>query len=270
MKNKILLTGANGFIGKKVYSYLSKQKIPTKIIIRRNKNKKLKESNVVYTKNLFRENQQWWNQILKDVKTIIHLAWSVKPGQYLNTEENIECLLGTIKIAKACKVNNVEKFIGIGTCFEYAISKKKLDINSKIDPKSLYAASKASVYFLLKNFLYNTKTKFSWIRLFYIAGKDDYKEKLIPYLHNKLSSKENVIIKDGNSIRDYLDVEKVAKKIILIAKKKNNAPVYNVCSGVPTSIKKIAISIAKKYNAINYLNFRKNKNKDYIVGIKNC
>ena len=127
MKNYTLITGANGFIGKYVVKYLIKKNKKIKIIIRKKnnffKNKKIK---IFYTKNLFLEEKKNLRKILRNVNTVIHLAWYAKPNDYLNSEKNMECLIGTLNLAKACVESKVKNFIGIGTCFEYKMNSKKI------------------------------------------------------------------------------------------------------------------------------------------------
>jgi nucleoside-diphosphate-sugar epimerase len=277
MKKYILITGASGFIGKKLVCLLLKRKFKIKIIVR--KSSKLEKTfnhvNItkVFTKNIFKNNSNWWSKVLKDVSTVIHLAWYVKPPNYLKSKKNIECMNGTLTLAKACARSKINKFLGIGTCLEYDLTTmKKIDIHHSLHPLNLYSSSKVKTFFLLNNLFKKTKINFSWLRLFYVYGKEDYSQKLIPYLHNNLSKNKGVIIKNADFVRDYIHVNKVVKKILKIILKKKNETIYNICSGKPITVKKIAIKIAKKYKKINLLKFKiqKNKSIEHIVGVSNC
>jgi dTDP-6-deoxy-L-talose 4-dehydrogenase (NAD+) len=161
MKKNILVTGANGFIGKHVVKYLISKNKKIKIIVRKKNNLfKNKNIKIIYTKNLFKEKKNNLKNFLKNVNTVIHLAWFVKPNDYLNSEKNIECLIGTINLAEACAQSKVKNFIGIGTCFEYKINNKKISVNSALEPKNLYSATKLSVYYSLLNFFNKKKLIF--------------------------------------------------------------------------------------------------------------
>jgi|688.fasta_scaffold88499_1 nucleoside-diphosphate-sugar epimerase len=274
MKKNILITGANGFIGKHVVKYLISKNKKIKIIARKKNNLfKNKNIKIFYTKNLFKEKENNLKNFLKNVNTVIHLAWFVKPNNYLNSEKNIECLIGTINLAEACAQSKVKNFIGIGTCFEYKISNKKISVNSALEPKNLYSATKLSVYFSLLNFFNKKKINFSWLRLFYISGDDDYEQKLIPYIIKNLKLNKNIYLTKDKKIKDYMTVQNVAEAICKISLKSKKKPVYNICSGHPITIRKIANNLGNKYKKKHLIKFVKSKKRsydpDYIVGIPN-
>ena len=86
-----------------------------------------------------------------NVDIVIHAAWHVNSKDYLFSPKNIECLNGSKKFAKACKLNKVKKFIGIGTCFEYDLSYGYLSTETPLKPLSIYAISKVRLFKYLKN-----------------------------------------------------------------------------------------------------------------------
>jgi dTDP-6-deoxy-L-talose 4-dehydrogenase (NAD+) len=274
MKNYTLITGANGFIGKYVVKYLIKKNEKIKIIIRKKnnffKNKKIK---IFYTKNLFLEEKKDLKKILRNVNSVIHLAWYAKPNDYLNSEKNMECLIGTLNLAKACVESKVKNFIGIGTCFEYKMNGKKVSVNSPLQPKNLYSATKLSAYFSLLNFFNKKRISFSWLRLFYIMGYDDYAQKLIPYIIKNLKLNKNVYLTKDKKIKDYMTVENVAKVICKISLSNEKKTLYNICSGRAITIKKIAKNLASKYKKKHLIKFINSKKRSfdpsYIVGIPN-
>jgi len=274
MKNFTLITGANGFIGKYVVKYLIKKNEKIKIIIRKKnnffKNKKIK---IFYTKNLFLEEKKNLRKILRNVNTVIHLAWYAKPNDYLNSEKNMECLIGTLNLAKACVESKVKNFIGIGTCFEYKMNSKKISVNSPLQPKNLYSATKLSAYFSLLNFFNKKRINFSWLRLFYIMGYDDYAQKLIPYIIRNLKLNKNVYLTKDKKTKDYMTVENVAKVICKISLNNEKKSLYNICSGRAVTIKKIAKNLASKYKKEHLIKFINSKKRSfdpsYIVGIPN-
>jgi len=266
----ILITGGTGLIGKQLVSILKKKKdINLYLIIRKKKFPKKNIKKIYYVKNLFTISQNNWKKYLINIDTVIHLAWYAKPPHYLNSLKNLECLNGTIKLAKACTQSKVKKFISAGTCFEYFHNNRKLHINSKVEPNSIYGTAKLSTYFFLSNIFASTKINFSWLRFFYILSKNDYKQKLVPSIINKLNQNKKVFLKTPYDKIDYLTVNKLSNVIVRIIFKKKLKKIYNICSGVGVTIKNIALSLASQ-NQKKLLIFSPKKKKiKKIVGIKN-
>jgi dTDP-6-deoxy-L-talose 4-dehydrogenase (NAD+) len=172
---RILIIGVTGFVGKQLIYILNNNKVKLVLVIRNKKeiptilNKYKNVEKIIYSKNIFTEKIEWWTKQCKGI--IVHLAWYVEPGSYLNSSKNIDCLIGTLNLAKGAVNARVKKFVGIGTCFEYDLSYKKLSIETPIRPTSCYANSKASVFYALSSFLSFNFVKIAWCRLFYLYGE---------------------------------------------------------------------------------------------------
>ena len=166
MENIILLTGASGFIGKHILIYLAKKKFRIRLILRKKiyiptKYKPYIEK-VIISKNFFKENKIWWENAFKNVSIVINVAWYLNPEDYLISKNNYSCMRGTITMAIAAKKTNIKKFVSIGTCLEYDISKKHLSINTPLKPDSIYAKTKVKTYKILNIIFNNHKIKFNW------------------------------------------------------------------------------------------------------------
>jgi nucleoside-diphosphate-sugar epimerase len=253
----ILITGANGFVGRKIVAYLEKKNVTLRLITRKNIERIHDASNdhkVFETKNLFSENKIWWHKVLDGVDIVIHAAWYAEPGKYLNSTINMECLSGTLTLASACRDAGVKKFVGIGTCFEYQNSDQKLSENSILGPVSLYATCKAATFSILLQLFFDHQIAFSWCRLFYLYGDGEDPRRLVPYLHSKMKAGEVAEMTSGTQVRDFLDVEFAAEEIVEIALSKRVGAI-NIASGVPVTIKEFAEKIADIYGRRDLLKF---------------
>ena len=272
MKN-ILLTGGTGFVGNQVLNSLRKLDVSIRLIVREQSKITFYENlgiKTFYLPDLFNTPLDQLQFICNDVNIVIHCAWYVEPINYLNNEKNLDCLVGTLNLAKACIFCGVERFIGVGSCFEYKMASKTLSINAQIAPTSLYSATKASTFYILKELFKNSNVSFLWARLFYMFGEGENEDRLYAYIHKKLSNGLQVELTEGSQIRDYMDVTEVGK-ILATTSLSNKVGAVNICSGKPQSVKQIANEIANIYGNSHLLAFGARPTNiydpKYIVGV---
>jgi len=271
----ILITGGTGFLGKQVLKCLSKKNLSIRIITRSNNNFYSKYQNVtevINTENFFTETRGWYEDICKNIDTVIHLAWYAEPGKYLESPQNLECLSGTLNFAQAAANKGIKKFVGIGTCLEYDLTTSKpLSIKSPLKPQFLYSTAKMTAFLLLSKYFKNESIDFLWNRVFYLYGEGEDDRRLVAFIRKKLSSNEMVDLTSGTQVRDFMDIE-AAGSIIADASVGLNVGPFNVCSGKGQSVKELAENIADEYGKRNLLNFGSRQDNiseaPYIVGVR--
>jgi nucleoside-diphosphate-sugar epimerase len=256
MTNRVLLSGSTGFIGQQILQVLKASGIDTRLIIRSDRMKQAPSNTnaTLYTQNLFSENSKWLNQACEGIDTIIHCAWYVEAGKYLRSDQNVDCLTGTLNLAKAAVRMGVRRFVGIGTCLEYQSSDCQLTVDNPLAPRTPYAAAKAAVYMMLSQYLAEHNVEFAWCRVFYLFGENEDSKRLFPYVRSQLKAGKYVDLTSGNQIRDYLDV-KIAGKMIAEVAMGQGQGAFNICSGKPTTIRQLVEEMADGYNARHLLRF---------------
>ncbi len=258
MTTTVLLTGATGFAGRQILKALAAQSVKVRLVVREGKPSKIEQpdqiESVLVTPDIFFETSGWLNEICNGVDTVIHAAWYAEPGKYLRSPKNLDCLSGTLALAKACVQAGVRRFVGIGTCFEYDLSIGYLSVDTPLKPTTPYAASKAAAFLALSQYLAAAGVEFVWCRLFYLYGVGEDERRLVPYLRNRLSQGEIAELTSGTQVRDFLDVREAGRLIAEIAQGKQQGPV-NVCSGQPITIRQLAEQIADEYGRRDLLRF---------------
>lgn len=261
----ILITGANGFIGNKILEELIANNSKITAIIRRNSKVKInhKNLNYIFVDNLFKKDVNWWLKKLEGINCVIHSAWYTEPSKYLTSEKNFECLKGSLTILEAMKILNINYFVGIGTCFEYDFkySNHPFTTSTPLNPKSPYTLAKVSLLNTLKLLEKSSDLKYAWCRVFFVYGEGEDKRRLFPYIHNMLRNSKKAYIKNGNLIRDYINVIDAGKLIAKLAFNNFHGE-FNICSGKGQTIKDIAIGIGKKYNKKELIIFDNSKSED--------
>lgn len=276
MTKRILLTGATGFVGRQVFGYLAAQDVRLTITVREGKQTMLKDNpaveTVIPTQDLFKETAEWWANVLQGIDTVIHVAWYAEHGLYLQSSKNLDCLQGTLNMAKGVAQAGVRRFLGIGTCFEYDLSYGMLSIETPLKPLTPYAGAKAAAYMILSQWLPLHGIEFVWCRLFYLYGEGENNQRLVPYLRGKLAKGQPAKLTTGNQIRDFIDVSEAGHLVAETALGKAQGSI-NICSGIPITVKQLAENIADEYGRRDLLMFGMRPDNlidpRCVVGLKN-
>lgn len=258
MTGIVLLTGATGFVGRQVLRALADRGVRVRVVVRDGKQHKLANweaiETVVATPNLFAENADWWADVCKGIDIAIHVAWYAEPGEYLQSAKNLDCLTGTLNLARGAVQASVRRFIGIGTCIEYDLNGGVLSVDTPLRPLTPYAGAKAATFIALSSWLLQQHVEFAWCRLFYLFGEDEDPRRLVPYLRAKLAAGESAELSSGNQIRDFLDVCEAGRMIVETALGNEQGPV-NICSGTPITVRQLAEQVADEYGRRDLLKF---------------
>jgi dTDP-6-deoxy-L-talose 4-dehydrogenase (NAD+) len=254
---------------------LAKDSHLVRIIVRDGKQRHFKHlkniESTITTFDLFNESVDWFANACQGIDTVIHVAWYAEHGKYLQSPKNIDCLVGTINLARGAAKAGVRRFIGIGTCFEYDLSGGMISTDAPLHPLTPYAGAKAAAFMMLSQWLPPQKVEFAWCRLFYLHGEDEVPLRLVSYLRNRLAAGQPAELTTGTQIRDFLDIREAGRMIVDTAQSTVCGPV-NVCSGTPITVRQLALNIADEYGRPDLLHFGVRKDNLFdppcVVGIK--
>ena len=271
----ILLTGANGFVGRQIFNAFRKRGIPLRLVLRPNRQEMFANlpgiESIHLTDDMFAESREWWCNVTRDTDMIVHSAWYAEPGKYLMSPLNLQCLKGTLTIAQAAATSGVRRFMGLGTCLEYDLSDGYLSIETPLDPQTPYAAAKTAAFLMLSNYFRQTDISFAWGRLFFLYGEGEDPRRLVPYIRSQLAQGKPAALTSGEQVRDYMDVRDAAEMIVNAALNNISGPL-NISSGKGRTVRELAEEIAAEFGRPDLLHFGAKKDRanepPCIVGIR--
>ncbi len=264
---KVLVTGSTGFIGNYVINELIRQNnydiIATSVDSIEVAMNFEWFDNVKYIQCNLNDKTKNFFTFFEEPDSLIHLAWEGLPNYYelYHFERNLNANYIFIKNMIISGLGNLS---AIGTCLEYGLKEGCLHENNMTNPITPYGLAKDTLRKFIEMLTKNYDFSFKWIRLFYLYGKGQNPNSLLPQLDRALDKNEDVFnMSGGDQLRDYLPVEKVAEYIIKITFQNEINGIINCCSGEPISIRKLVDDHLKKRNKSITLNLGYYSYNDY-------
>lgn len=247
---KVLVTGANGFIGKNLIKTLSQYGNKFEIHgISRENNVGSKNSQKIHLVDL--TNLNFLKKVVMDIdpNIIIHLAYSKQRNEKFGISNqtyllNLKISSNIIEASRTLK--SLKKFIFFGSCDEYGIQKNSFKENQLEQPLTSYGLSKLSITKKLKSLYLKENYPSVIIRPSVVYGEGQDESMFLPSLANSIRKEKNFKMTMGEQYRDYIYIDDLIEAIILLFNNKNLdlGEIINISYGESYQIKKIAIKLA--------------------------
>jgi dTDP-glucose 4,6-dehydratase len=173
-----------------------------------------------------------------------HVDRSIEdPSPFLRTN-----VAGTQCLLEAARAQKLPRFIHISTDEVYGSAPAGASFSEEtlLDPRSPYAASKASADHFVAAYANTFGVSAIILRCTNNYGPFQFPEKLVPLMiANAQENKALPIYGDGMQERDWLFVEDYCRAILLALEKGTAGEVYNVSAGAPQPNLKIVKTILK-------------------------
>ena len=244
---KILVTGADGFIGSHLTEMLVSKNYQVKALSQYNSFNNYGWLEKINCKNKIEifsgdiRDANYCDYISKDVDIIFHLAALIGiPYSYLSPDQYIETnVRGTLNICQSAKKNNVSRIVHTSTSEVYGTAiYTPIDEKHPLQPQSPYSASKISADMIAMSFYNSFDLPVTIARPFNTYGPRQSARAIIPTIITQIASgNKEILVGDVSPVRDFNYVEDCCRGFISLAENEEAiGEIVNIGSNTEISI----------------------------------
>lgn len=229
---KILVTGANGYIGSKVVKQLCDYNIE---VVATDFNNQNIDKRALYIKaDIFEDRNDWFDYFEKP-DALLHLAW--RDGFIHNSEKHMLDLPNHLSFIQKLVKGGLKRVAVMGTMHEVGYFEGAIDENTECNPMSQYGIAKNELRKSLIDFCAKNNIILQWMRAYYIFGDDAYGNSIFCKIRKAvLEGQSTFPFTTGKNKYDFIHIDELAKQISLVVMQDKINGIINVCSGKPVSL----------------------------------
>ena len=230
-KRRILVTGANGYIGQGVIKALKEYSVDIVAV-------DLKFDEVIsgieqLEGNIFDQN---FVSSLGQVDTLLHLAW--RDGFQHFSEAHILDVPNHFCFIKQLLESGVDQVCCLGSMHEIGFYEGCIDENTPTNPISYYGIGKNALRQLVSLLTEENRAVFQWIRGFYIVGNTHKGCSVFSKITEAEIKGENLFpFTTGMNQFDFIDYDIFCRQVAATVMQQRVNGIINCCSGCPERLK---------------------------------
>lgn len=229
---RILITGANGYIGSKVVKQLCDYGV---YVIATDFNCNNIDERAEYIKaNLFDININWFEYFHRP-DICLHMAW--RDGFIHNSDNHMIDLSGHYLFLKNLIDSGIKQIACMGTMHEVGYWEGAIDENTPCNPQTMYGIAKNALRQSLELYTKEHCCNFQWLRAYYIYGDDLYGNNIFCKIRQAVLQGEKTFpFTTGKNKYDFIHINDLAKQISKVIMQSKVLGIINCCSGSPVSL----------------------------------
>jgi len=258
--SKILVTGGCGLVGSTTIDLLLRDYDPAQIVIIDNLNRgtlhnvdeALKDPRVSLVRGDIRD-VETMHEVTQGMDAVIHMATLRITACAAEPREALGVMCdGSFNMLEAAQAAGVKKVVAASSASIYGLAEQfpTREDHHPYANRTWYGASKIMLEGLLRSYNDMFKLPYVALRYFNVYGPrmdlhGRYTEVLIRWMDRIAAGQPPLILGDGKTTMDFIYIEDVARSNILALESDLSDDVFNVASGVETSLNDLAAALLR-------------------------
>ena len=259
-QSTIAVTGGAGLIGSTTIDVLLNEYDPRRIIVfdnfsrgtRSNLEAALRDPRVTLVEGDIRDRQALAAAV-RGADAVIHMAALRITACAAEPREAFDVMCaGTFNVVEAAQQAGVQKVVAASTASIYGMAERfpTTEDHHPYNNRTWYGASKVMLEGLLRSFNDMHGLPYVALRYFNVYGPrmdihGKYTEVLIRWMERLEAGQPPLILGDGTQTMDFVYVEDIARANALALASDVSDEVFNVATGVETSLKELAAALSR-------------------------
>lgn len=257
---KVLVTGANGYIGSHAVAALLDA--GHEVIAVDFNNNRIDNRASFINMDIYEEDGNMYEKLNKP-EVLLHLACKDVPVH--NSLWHIESIPKNFKFIKELVDSGLKQVVTVGSMHDIGYYEGAVSEDTVPNPMSFYGISKDTLRRILSVYLKDKQVSYKHLRFFYTYGDDEQSSGSVfsKILQLAKEGKKSFPFTEGKNKFDYIEIHELANQIVAVIEQNEVDGIINCCSGKPVAIRDQVEKYIKEHNLTIKPDFGKYPSRPY-------
>ncbi len=228
---KILVTGANGYLGQGIVSALCD--LGADVVACDLSSDNIDKRAKAIAADMFAVEQPY--EFFGKPDVLLHLAW--RDGFIHNSDAHIDDLPKHKRFIKAFIDGGIKRLCSMGSMHEIGFYEGSIDENTPCNPQSQYGIAKNALRAICEQMCVSANIPLQWLRGYYIVGNSKFGSSIFSKITAaEAEGKADFPFTTGQNQYDFLDYDEFCNQVAAAVMQDAVCGTINICSGYPEKL----------------------------------